>query len=579
MVSRSAQLDGLRPHGSSDDGDRRTSPPWLGWLAVVAVAALPVVEAVRIVVQRSHVVLFGDQALLELGARRAARLDQLVGPYSREGFHHPGPAVLYLLAPFVRILEPGGPGLYLGAIAISGAALIATVAYLWRRLGPLTALWAAAAIDLYCLCLRVGTLREPWNPYLVVTPMVLFVVLWAAGVTGSLDAGVWAVVIGSYEVQTHVATAGFVVTMTGILVASIAVSGRRGCRGRRGRRDRFAGRDGWGPARLTGAVALVLIWLAPVVELWRNHPNNLRLLWNFFTTPHPTPAFGQTLKVAATAVTIMPFGNRDYVQTLSRSGTELGIGAALLVIGLVVAGALGWRRRQPMSLALAASSVLGVVLGVISLTQTAGPVYLYFAVWLAYVPLSLLVSIGVALLAPAGAGSVSARRLARPVVGRAHSAVAVCVVAAVALAGLAVRSDLRMGPVKTTTVGGGPWPEGVAGRPEGRSQSRLDAIALTMAAEGVLRPTDRWVGFVVGTAGLWPYVAGIVLELDQRGVQSTVGPAGWELYFGHEREAGRPVNVTFDLYESSDTAAGAAAGGTVIAKVHGAVLTYQRASG
>ena len=159
------------------------------------------------------------------GARRAAQFDQLVGPYSREGFHHPGPAVFYLLSPFVRFLEPTGPGLYLGAIVISGAALAATVAFVWRRLGPLAALWAAVAIDLYCLCLGVGTLREPWNPYLIVAPMVLFVVLWAAAVTrtaGSTDAAIWALVIGSYEIQTHIATGAAVVVMSAIMVVWLA---------------------------------------------------------------------------------------------------------------------------------------------------------------------------------------------------------------------------------------------------------------------------------------------------------------------------------------------------------------------
>jgi hypothetical protein len=82
----------------------------MGWLAVAAVAALPVVEATRIVVQRSHVVLNGDQALLALGVRRAAHFNQLVGPYSRVGIHQPGPAVFYLLAPFDRILRPSGRG-------------------------------------------------------------------------------------------------------------------------------------------------------------------------------------------------------------------------------------------------------------------------------------------------------------------------------------------------------------------------------------------------------------------------------------------------------------------------------------
>ncbi|HEY2429607.1 MAG TPA: hypothetical protein VGI06_11805, partial [Acidimicrobiales bacterium] len=124
----------------------------MGWVAVLAVAMSPAVEATRILVERPHVVLYGDQALLELGARRAAHLDQLVGPYSRTGFHHPGPIVFYLLAPFVRILGTGGSGLYLGAVAINGAALVATVAVLWRRLGPVAATWSAAAIDLFCVC-------------------------------------------------------------------------------------------------------------------------------------------------------------------------------------------------------------------------------------------------------------------------------------------------------------------------------------------------------------------------------------------------------------------------------------------
>jgi len=54
-----------------------------------------------------------------------------------------------------------------------------------------------------------------------------------------------------------------------------------------------------------------------------------------------------------------------------------------------------------MSVALAASAGLGILLGSVSLALSPGPSYPYFAIWLAYVPLSLLVAVGVALLAPA----------------------------------------------------------------------------------------------------------------------------------------------------------------------------------
>jgi hypothetical protein len=56
---------------------------------------LPLGGGLRILVQQPHVVLYGDQALIELGARRESHLDHLVGPYSRDGFHHPRPAVFY----------------------------------------------------------------------------------------------------------------------------------------------------------------------------------------------------------------------------------------------------------------------------------------------------------------------------------------------------------------------------------------------------------------------------------------------------------------------------------------------------
>jgi len=523
----------------------------MGWLAIAAVAAFPTAEGVRTRVQHPHVALYGDQALLDLGARRAARLEQLVGPYSRSGFHHPGPAVFYLLAPFVRVLGPGGAGMYLGAVVINGAALIAAVAVLWRRLGPLAAVWAAAAIDVFCLCMGVGTLREPWNPYLVVAPMIAFVVLWSAGVTGSLVAAMWALVVGSYEVQTHIATAPLVLAMATVLVV-IRVRHRPPGPHRR-----------WAPAGVLGAAALVLLWIPPVIDLVRDRPNNAQLLWDFFTSGPPTTSLGQALHIAADAVTIMPFGNHDYVLALHRGAPAIAVSTAVGVAALMVAVWDGRRRREPMSTALASAAGLGFVIGGASLTHADGPVYLYFVVWLAFVPLSIVLALGAALVG----GSAQDRRV------RTRAAVtAVCVVVLVAAA-LTVRSDLRMGPVSTTT-GSGPWPPGNAGTLQGRQRTIRNTTALTQAAESVLRRGDRWVALTIESGAVWPYAAGMVLGLDERGVQSTVGPAEWSLYFGHERLPGHPVAVVFRLYA---TDAGASSG-TVIADLDGALLTYERTS-
>jgi len=546
----------------------------MGWLAIASVAGFAVAEAIRILVERTHVVLYGDQALLELGARRAAQFDQLVGPYSREGFHHPGPAVFYLLSPFVRLFEPAGPGLYFGAIVLSGAALAATVAFVWRRHGALAALFAAVAIDLYCLCLGVGTLREPWNPYLIVAPMVLFVVLWAAAVArteGSTEAAVWTLVVGSYEIQTHIATGALIVVMSVIMLGRLAGPWWRDHRAGRRRR--------WGPARIVGLGALALVWLPPVVEAFRDRPNNLQQMWDFFTSPHSGAPLHQALQIAGDALTILPFGNHDYVLALDRGAGQLALGVVLLVAGMVAAVLLGRRRRQPVSVALAAAGGIGAVIGTISLVLTPGPVYIWFAVWMAFVPLSFLLAIGIALLDPGvGVGvGIAAPARAGAVAPAPRWAGRLCVAGALALAALTIQSDLRMGPISTTT-GSGPWPGSNAATRAGKAQTVQGTAALSRAAENVLGPADRRVNIAIGSPSLWPYVAGMVLELDERGVQSTVSPSSWTLYFGNERAPGRRVSARFDLYALGDSTAQRAAPGSVIAEINGAVLTFQRTS-
>lgn len=556
MIATTHQPTSLGAHAART---QRSTTAATGWLAVAAVAAAPGAEALRVVIERPHVTLDGDEALIDLGALRAQHLLQLVGPYSRVGFHQPGPAVFYLLAPFVRLIGPGGAGLFLGALAINGAALMATVAVLWRVAGPRVALWSAAAIDGYCLCVRVGTLREPWNPYLVMAPMVLYVVLWAVAMTGSGGAAWWAAVVGSYEVQTHIATAGFVVTTSVVVMVRFAMSMRR--------RDPSAAPSGSRRvSRICALTALSLIWLAPIVELRRDHPNNLSLLWEYFSAAHPTPSVHQALEVAGNALTIMPFGYRDYALALPRSSAELGIGALLLVAAMLAAVTLGVRHRHPLSLALTAASLIGIAAGTVSLLFATAPLYLYFAVWMAFVPLGLLLAIGVALLDPGASRPRAVRR--QPV---ALAAVAI------ALAAITLHSDLHMASIATTT-GAGPWPARSDQNPVGRSQAIRDIGVLSGAAETVLTPSDRWVNFELNATSPWPYVAGMVLALDQRGVNSTVSPASWELYFGHERSPGRPVSAHFEVVALRPGSPTVPAGARLVAVVDGYALAYWRTS-
>jgi hypothetical protein len=522
------------------------------------VAAPFVVGIVRILADRPRPVLYGDQALIALGVHRAIRFEQLLGPYSRDGFHHPGPAMFYLLAPFAWLFHPIGAGMYLGATTINGAALVAAVAVLWRRAGSPAALWAGGVIGAYSLFVGTGTFREPWNPYMVVAPAVLFTVLWAAALTGSPASMVWALVTGSYMVQTDIATAPFVAAMSAVLLAAAA---RRAAQSRRGP----GGRPNPGGTSLAGLAVLLLMWLPAVVELWRDHPDNVQVLWTYVTSRHPGAPLHAALSTSLDAMTIVPFGNHDYVLALHRSGPVLATGVLLVLSGALIAGWLGMRRRKALASAICAAGMSGAVVGGGSMLLAGNPLFPYFAVWLAFVPLAFLLAAGVAVLAIGGTpGGVADRSPPRSL----HLAPVIVVAVVVLVAGIwSAEAALPAG----RTTGSGPWPSALAPSLAGREQTLRDTVSLTDAIAGALPPGDRRIQLDMEDASLWPLAAGAVLALEERGVQTVVAPASWNLYFGKNESSGHAATSNFQLQAP---AASSQHRGILIARNQDLVLTY-----
>src|SRR5262245_66208172 len=60
-----------------------------------------------------------DTAVIESYTLYASRAQLLVGPYSRYGWHHPGPLYFYLLAPVYVLAGSSSPGLNAGALLIN----------------------------------------------------------------------------------------------------------------------------------------------------------------------------------------------------------------------------------------------------------------------------------------------------------------------------------------------------------------------------------------------------------------------------------------------------------------------------
>ena len=407
-------------------------------LTVVAVAALAVPFAVAVghllATAGGHVYLPDDLALIDLHTRQALHWHQELGPFDRYGWHHPGPAYYYLLATVSRVLGSGARAEFVGATLVNGLAAVGVVWVVRRRSGAVAAAWAAACVaalgvqlamtgpgDLTYSESRLGALVSPWNPTVVVLPLLLTVVLSAASVR-SRRALLGAVLVGSFVVQTDISALPLVAASLVLGGASLAVATRARRRSARlaGAPDGSGAQDGSGDRAVRerasgfprararhllngcvvdglGIAVLVAMWVPPVVQQLTHHPGNLTLLYRFFTSGRP----GQGASAAAWS-TVAAFGvavlgpaetmSRFLVGTPAHAGVALVVTVATLVVGATVAWS-GWRHRRPFAVALGAQVVLGWVVSGVAVSRITGFVTGYLVLWAVVVPVAAAASL------------------------------------------------------------------------------------------------------------------------------------------------------------------------------------------
>lgn len=322
----------------------------------------------------------GDYAALELYTRLAAQGRQLLGPYSRFGFHHPGPAYFYASVPLYVVSGERFAGILLTAALIN----VVSIALLLRRVGRhggLAALLAAAlVIALFISWRGPGWLFSAWNPSVVVLPFGLALVSLAAFAAGEARALPAAVLAGSFAAQTHLgclpAMVATFLAAAVLLIPPVRAAGGLPPRGRMKR----------APLVLAVVLAAVL-WAPPVIEQLSPEGGNLAHIVGFSLLPDERHTAGAALAAAGAAMLGWLFGLR---------GTA---GVALLaagVIALSVAHGAARRTRQGFAAALSLVTLAGVAAAVLSAARVTGPLLPYLLRWMA------MLSVGIAASLAAG---------------------------------------------------------------------------------------------------------------------------------------------------------------------------------
>jgi hypothetical protein len=337
-------------------------------LSLLVVAVPAIVGAVRLLIALPRPFLAGgDAAFMELSVRRALGFDQLLGPYSRFAWNHPGPILFYLFAPLYWLSGRRSRSLFLNAWLLNLGCVVAVVAVIRHRLGEGAARVVAALLALFLVATKFHNLINPWNPSLLGIPFLLLVVLGADASGGSVASLIAAAAVGTYLVQTHIGMLPVVGVTLALAVAGWVVSQTRSPDAVDPHRRRRA--------LLAGAVLLGVLWAGPVVDQFTASPGNAGKIVRFFRDPSGETR-GHSLGDAGVAVA------KAATRPFAGLGVEHHPVAALFgtgILGGLVAVAA--RRRSPFAARLGALGAVNVAVGVVATTRVVGELYPYLFDW------------------------------------------------------------------------------------------------------------------------------------------------------------------------------------------------------
>jgi hypothetical protein len=353
--------------------------PW----SLLAVAAVAVFGVVKLALSLGGTYSSGgDNAFLELQIRQALHGGVALGPYSRYGWHHPGPLMFYLYAPLYWLTGESSRSLFLSSWLLNCVCAVGSVWILRRRAGEAVARLGAAAVLVYFYAAGFMSLIDPWNPSVLALPILLLMVSAAAGAVGSPWGVAISLLVASFLIQTHIATAVMAAVLVVVAVGGFVYS-------------RFVGPDRVGLPPLRDRLRLIgtglALWVVPIVIVWSGPlyqqttaaNGNLAAIARFYLNPPASAGtahhgVARALAVVSDYATVVPEGNAAIGDSHGHVGRLLWA-AAFVGAGLVAAFA--WRRRSKFLAWLSLLTPLGLGVATVSALGTIGPYYGYLFFW------------------------------------------------------------------------------------------------------------------------------------------------------------------------------------------------------
>lgn len=503
-------------------------PAWSGRAAAAlsAIVMVPLVVAlVSLVTRLGTWYPAGDLAVMELTTRDVGVHSVLLGPYSRFGWHHPGPALFYLLAVPYRLMGGSSIGLSLGAAALNLAAVAGIAVVAWRRGGAAMLVSTLLSLELLFATLGPERLRDPWNPLVTILPFALFLLaVWSVACGDRWWLPLCAA-IGTLLVQSHL---GYVLSVVGILgVCAVVLVRSSAARERAGPTT-----DSRSPGK--GLVALIVsagvaapLWAPAVWEQLTRHPGNLTRLLTYTGHAQPSWSMLDGAKMAVTRFGALPawlMGQEARLDPHTLRGAPLWPGI-LTIVALVWVTGVARRRQDGPKLILAALVWVVALTAVATGARIEDQAALWLLEWMAVGGFAAWALVGVTAIESLG------RRRAAAGVGPRRIVASLALVTALVATGNATAAALAGVPqASRDELVSKLWPQVDAWR----RGTGLQSVRVTFGPSDPTRTT---------TVG---WGAAIILQLERAGATPSVDPA-WADHFGERLSRPQPADAALTI--------------------------------
>jgi len=332
--------------------------------SISRIAALPLLILLCVCVARAadRVVTSQDIAVIELYTDLASHGRLLLGPYSRFGWHHPGPLYFYLQAPLYGASNRAGASLFTGAVAINVVAFSILLWTILRQGRPVL----ATVVGIACLAVALRSprlLASPWTPHVTILPTLACLALAAAVASGRTRLLALTALFASFVVQTDIAFAPSIAVVVLLALGAVLWRVLRG--------ETRPVRD----VVLALCVSLA-VWSLPLADAAWHEGGNLAALLRFFAQGD-VQLHTSREALAAWSSSLVGFARQDLAvawggpfQSVATTGTIAA--ACALVAALAFAAYRAARLRLAFDAWLAAIVVVTALSTLWALTRVRG---------------------------------------------------------------------------------------------------------------------------------------------------------------------------------------------------------------